>query len=141
MQPELGRIVGNSLLAFVGLFLLFHEELQASLARDYGVFFAAVGSLCGRILFLSRVAPRPNPDSSGRFCWRHHGLSLYEERCVFAVSLEQGAPVLLFRRDERCRSATDWVQRVGGGPIRLELRPNLRRPSPRKPFSRRRRFL
>ena len=63
-----GSLIGI-VLAVAGASLYFLRSVRPNLARDYDIFFAAVGLLCGGILFLmpGDWIPFCNLVS---FCWR-----------------------------------------------------------------------
>lgn len=69
-------------LAVGGTMLYFLRSFKPGLARDYDVFFAAVGLLCGGILF-SGLAPRSNPAIWSVFISGHNGIFCLRI-CAFA---------------------------------------------------------
>ncbi len=123
-------------LAVGGALLYFMRNFKPALARDYDVFFAAVGLLCGGILFFQGWRLDPILQFGQFLLAGTTVFFAYESVRLRGVTTEQARRSAYFDDDEPLPAPPPYRPRVGGGswegdePDRLEEPQPLRRRIP-----------
>jgi hypothetical protein len=123
-------------LAVGGAFLYFLRNFKPALARDYDVFFAAVGLLCGGILFFQGWRLDPILQFGQFLLAGTTVFFAYESVRLRGVTTEQARRSAYFDDEEPMPQAPPYRPRVGGrsweeaGPDRFDEPQPLRRRIP-----------
>jgi hypothetical protein len=123
-------------LAVGGAFLYFLRNFKPALARDYDVFFAAVGLLCGGILFFQGWRLDPILQFGQFLLAGTTVFFAYESVRLRGVTTEQARRSAYFDEEEPMPDAPPYRPRVGGrsweeaGPDRFDEPQPLRRRIP-----------
>ncbi|MEX1324909.1 MAG: Ycf66 family protein [Synechococcaceae cyanobacterium] len=126
-------------LAVGGALLYFMRNFKPALARDYDVFFAAVGLLCGGILFFQGWRLDPILQFGQFLLAGTTVFFAYESVRLRGVTTEQARRSAYFDDDEPIAAPPPYRPRVGGrsweddGPDRLDEPQSLRRRIPSRP--------
>ena len=117
-------------LAVGGALLYFMRNFKPALARDYDVFFAAVGLLCGGILFFQGWRLDPILQFGQFLLAGTTVFFAYESVRLRGVTTEQARRSAYFDDDEPMPAPPPYRPRMGGRPWEEEGPERLDEPQP-----------